>query len=240
MPRTGRTVAILQARMTSSRLPGKVMADLGGQPMIVAMLGRLRRARRLDAVMVATTVNAADDPVADAVRAAGAVVFRGDEHDVLGRYAAAAEAAGADTVVRVTGDCPLIDPAVVDDVLALFADSDCDYASNVMQRTFPDGLDTEVFTRAALVRADAEVADAFLREHVTTYIRGNAPGHPGDGFRHAHHRFAADFAHVRWTVDRPDDLARVRRLWNLLPDGFGWLEALSAATREPALLGLPA
>lgn len=238
MPRTGRTVAIIQARMTSTRLPGKVMADLGGQPMIAAMLRRVYRSRRLDAVMLATSTNAADDPVATAAAAADAGVFRGDEHDVLGRYALAADVSNADTIVRITGDCPLIDPAVIDGVVDLFAASDCDYASNVMQRTFPDGLDTEVFTRSVLRRADAEATDRLHREHVTPYIRGNVPGHPGGDFRHVHYRFAADFSHVRWTVDRPDDLDRVRRLWALLPENFSWLEALAAATRDPRLLGL--
>ncbi|MBM3491852.1 MAG: hypothetical protein FJX68_15705 [Alphaproteobacteria bacterium] len=231
--------AIIQARMTSTRLPGKVLAAIGGRPALQLMLQRLSACRRLDRIVVATTVNATDDPVVALCRQLGVASFRGSEQDVLGRLLAAAEAQGAEGIVRLTADCPIIDPAVVDEAVALFAQGDFDYVSNARLRTYPDGLDVEVLGRQALARADREARHPALREHVTPYINGRRPQWGRGEFRLGDLCFAADFSHVRWTLDRADDLARLRRLVSLLPEGFGWLQALSVATREPALLGLP-
>jgi spore coat polysaccharide biosynthesis protein SpsF (cytidylyltransferase family) len=233
-----RTVAIVQARMTSTRLPGKVLADLCGEPLLARMLGRIRRARRLDAIVVATTDRATDDPVVRLAAALGVGSFRGDEADVLSRFAGAAAAAAADIVVRLTADCPLHDPALVDEAVEGFEAGGWDYYGNAVERTYPDGLDVEVFSRAALDQAAVQARHPFLREHVTPWLNGAWPEYGAGAFRRGTMRFAADFAHLRWTVDTPADLDRVRSLWTRAPRDFTWLQALAVATREPALLGL--
>lgn len=232
-------IAIIQARMTSTRLPGKVLADIAGKPALQHMLERVAKARRVDDIVVATTVNASDDPVAALCDGLGVRHFRGDERDVLGRYRDAAAAASARTVIRLTADCPMTDPSIVDEAIRAFELGDWDYVSNVRPRTYPDGLDVEVFSRDALEKAAVAVAQAELREHVTLYINGNRP-HLGKGdFKLGSITLPGDFSHIRWTVDTSEDLARIRQLMAALPEGFGWMEALAEASRNPSLLGLP-
>lgn len=231
-------VAIIQARMTSTRLPGKVLADICGKPMLQHVIERIRRVERLDDILVATTVNTSDDPVRELCSRLRVKAFRGEEADVLGRYGDAAAYCGAEAVVRLTGDCPMIDPGVIDKAIAMFEEGTWDYVSNCNVRTYPDGLDTEVFTRAALDEAVSEARHPFLREHVTPYIRGTHPQSGRRPFRIGHVTFEADFSHLRWTVDTAEGLERIRRLVAILPENFTWLEALAAATREPDLLGV--
>ena len=152
------TLCVIQARMGSTRLPGKVLADLGGRPMLAFMLARVAPlvGRGVEEVVVATSDGAIDEPVAEVARAAGVAAVRGSEHDVLGRYLLALEDHPADTVVRLTADCPLTDPALVSEVLALHRRAGADYTSNTLIRTFPDGLDVEVMAAAALRTAAAE------------------------------------------------------------------------------------
>ena len=209
-------LAILQARMSSTRLPGKVLAPLAGAPMILRQIERLRRARKLERIVVATSIRADDDPLAEVLATAGIPVYRGDLDDVLGRFVGALDAFGpARAVVRLTADCPLADPEVIDATVARFEDSGADYASNVAEpRTFPKGLDVEVMTAAALRRAAVETRDPHDREHVTPYLYR----HP-DRFRLVGHAQAADEGAVRWTVDRPDDLAFVRAVYDALYAG---------------------
>ena len=228
-------IAIVQARMTSTRLPGKVLADFTGRPMLACMLDRVRRSARLDRVWVATTTNAADDPVAALCGNLGVPVFRGDEHDVLSRYADAARDADAGVVVRLTADCPLADPAVIDEAVGLLLTHGHDYVSNVIERSFPDGLDVEVFTRAALDAADREACSPFQREHVTPYLRTGR--YPDAGtFSVGHLRAPADFSHLRWTVDTADDLAHVTRIAERVPPSCGWLDVVALLVRRPDLL----
>jgi len=229
-------IAIIQARMTSSRLPGKVMADLAGKPLLVRMIERVWRSKRLSGVIVATTANTADDPVALCAEKLGVRVFRGDEADVLGRMQAAATLVTADPIVRLTADCPMADPAVIDAALALFAETGSDYVSNCNRRTFPDGFDVEVFSAAVLARADREARHPQLREHVTPYLRGNRPDLGCGDFRRTDLIGPADFGHLRFTVDTAADLSFVSGLFTRLPDGFGWLDAVALATRDPASL----
>lgn len=201
-----RTVAIIQARMSSSRLPGKVLMPIAGMPSILLMCARVRRARSIDAICLATSVDPTDEPLAEAVAAAGIAVHRGSLDDVLDRFAGAAREQGAEIVVRLTGDCPLIDPEVIDRVVGLVAQG-CDYASNSDPPAFPDGLDVEAMTAAALEAAAAEARLGSEREHVTPFIRN----HP-ERFRAGHLGAAVDLSALRWTVDYPDDLAAVRAL----------------------------
>lgn len=201
------TVALIQARMSSSRLPGKVLADLGGQPSILYMLSRVARAQRVDRVAVVTSSDASDDPLVAAVEAAGVAVWRGPLDDVLSRYGGAADAFGGDVILRLTGDCPLIDPAVIDAVVALREDVGADYCSNVAPPTFPDGLDVECFTRATLDRALASATTQPEREHVTLWMRSDEAG-----LHCANYQCIIDASDLRWTVDYPDDLEIVRRI----------------------------
>lgn len=206
-----RTVAVIQARMSSSRLPGKVIAPIAGRPAIVFMCERLARARLLDAICVATSAEASDDPLANCLETAGVRLFRGSLDDVLDRFCGAARNERADVVVRLTGDCPLIDPQLVDRVIEAREHGDYDYASNVDPPTYPDGLDVEVMTLAALERAHREARLQSEREHVTTYLR-TAPG-----FRRFCIGAPVDLSGLRWTVDHPDDLEFVRMLVAALP-----------------------
>lgn len=229
-----RVVCISQARMTSTRLPGKVLMEAAGQPLLAHQLERLARCRTLDALVLATTVNGTDDPVAALAGSFGVPVFRGDEQDVLGRFAGAAAMAGADVVVRVTADCPLIDPALVDRVVTAFLEAapPLEYLSLDVTR-FPRGLDTEVFTRAALDEAAATAAEPAEREHVTAHIyrrperfRVGIPLAPEDG----------TVLDQRWCVDEPADLELVRRLLGaLLPENpdFGWQDCCNLLRQNP-------
>jgi spore coat polysaccharide biosynthesis protein SpsF (cytidylyltransferase family) len=232
-----RSVAIIQARMTSTRLPGKVMADLCGKPALEHMIERVRRAELLDDIVVATTVNADDDPVSDLCRRLDIQVFRGDEADVLGRFQGAAAETGAEAIIRLTGDCPMIDPKVIDEVISVFDGGAYDHVSNCNIRTYPDGLDVEAFTRGALNEAAEKADHPYLREHVTPYIRGSNPEFGHGNFALGHVVFEADLSHLRWTLDTVDDLDRIRRLITQLPRNYSWFEALSLATRQPELLG---
>jgi spore coat polysaccharide biosynthesis protein SpsF len=231
------TVAIIQVRMTSTRLPGKVLADLAGQPLLGHMLARVRRTESLDGTWVATTANATDDPVVAFCEGQGVPVFRGDEADVLGRFAGAAAAARAELVVRLTADCPMMDPALIDEAVERRAAGGFDYLSNAGERTYPDGLDIEVFTRAALDEADREARLPFHREHVTPYLRtGLYTDIPTGRFKIGSFEAPADFSHLRWTVDTPTDLERVRAIVMGLPENYGWMDALALVTRRPELL----
>ncbi len=224
------TIAIVQARLSSSRLPGKVMLPLLGEPILTRVMRRAGRAERLDDVIVATSDEPSDDPIIDLAAAEGWPVVRGSLHDLLDRYVMAARAFDADVVVRITSDCPLIDPAVVDLTVAAFADGDVDYASNSLEpRTFPRGLDVEVIRRAALERAWREDTDPRWREHVTPFL-----------YRHPEHfRLLAvpssdPHPEQRWSVDTREDYALVRNIYDALGrDDFTWQEALAVVDAHP-------
>jgi spore coat polysaccharide biosynthesis protein SpsF len=230
-------VTIIQARMTSSRLPEKVLADICGKPSLQIMLERISMSTSVGKVVVATTINTSDDPIVNLCNKLGYKTFRGDEFDVLGRVLQAAEAESAEVVVRLTADCPMIDPDVIDEVVTAFSINNHDYLSNTIERTYPDGLDVEVMSINTLREAHKKAVAPFLREHVTPYISGKRPDLGAGDFRIDQIRFAADFSHIRWTLDTKEDLQRIRSLVSKLPEDYHWLQALSIATREPDLLG---
>jgi spore coat polysaccharide biosynthesis protein SpsF len=215
--------------MGSSRLPGKVLMDLGGRPLLAQLLGRLRRAQRLDEVVVATSDLARDDPVAALAEAEGVRAVRGDERDVLARMTSAARESRADAVVRVTADCPLIDPGVVDRVVAELLEhpDGADYASNILRRTYPRGLDAEALWTDVLVRAARLGRSPEAREHVTWFLYRERP----DLFllRSVEDGDPAT-ADLDWSVDTAADLELLRRLWPLAESGASWRE-LAAASR---------
>ncbi len=206
-----RRVVVVQARMTSTRLPGKVLADLAGRPMLERQLERLARCERADEIVLAVTDNDADAPLVELARRLGLRWFRGSEHDVLARYTGAARDADADLVVRVTSDCPLIDPVETDAVIAALEErrGSCDYASNRLEPHLPRGLDTEALWRDALERTDRLATSAPAREHVTWFCYAERP----DLFLLHSVRRPVDAHDLRWTVDTPEDLAMVRRLY---------------------------
>lgn len=200
-----RTVALIQARVSSTRFPGKVLEDLAGLPMIVFMVERVRQAATLDDVVVVTSTDASDDSLAQVLARHRIACFRGDLHDVLARYAAAAAHEQASEIVRLTGDCPLLDPSIVDRVVTARRQAGVDYASNIDPPTYPDGFDVEVFTSAALARAHSEARLPSEREHVTPWMRTAVAG-----MRRVNCQAIADFSSLRLTVDYPDDLRAVR------------------------------
>jgi spore coat polysaccharide biosynthesis protein SpsF len=227
------TVAIVQARMGSTRLPGKVLQDIAGRTMLARVVERASRCRSVDAVVVATTTGAEDDAIVETCRSLGVAVVRGSREDVLDRYYRAAKGRDADPIVRLTSDCPLLDPEVMEEVIALFRKEKPDYASNVTVRTFPQGLDVEVVSLAALTTAWREATEPFERVHVTPFLYR----HP-ERFRLANLTAGGDYSAHRWTVDEPRDLEFVRAIYvRLGADGrFGWRSILDLLWREPELL----
>ena len=221
-----RVVGVIQARVGSTRLPGKVLLDLAGDAVLARCVNRTRRAQALDEVVMATTAKPADDAIVDLCAERGWPCFRGSEEDLLDRYYQAAVAYQADVVVRITSDCPLIEPEIVDRVVREFLERqpDVDYACNVLpQRTFPRGLDTEVMRFDVLERAWREDLNPAWREHVTPYIQR----HP-DLFRIHGVTNEVDYSHMRWTVDTPEDLAFVRRIYDHFGhDRFSWRDVLA-------------
>ena len=203
-------LAILQARMTSSRLPGKVMAPVLGEPMIGRQIERLRRARRIHRLVVATSTDPSDDELAAYCQELEVEVLRGALDDVLGRFVAALNRhPKATTVVRLTADCPLADPEIIDKVILHHQDSRADYTSNTLgTRTYPHGLDVEVIRPKSLREADERAEDPYEREHVTPYIYRRP-----ERFRLAGVARHKSLAKLRWTVDHPEDLAFVRDVY---------------------------
>ncbi|MBF0594167.1 MAG: glycosyltransferase family protein [Candidatus Omnitrophica bacterium] len=205
--------AIVQARMSSTRLPGKVLKDILGRPMLCHLIERLKRSRLIQKIVVATSVKQIDRPILEAAESCGAATFAGSEDDVLDRYYQAARFFQADPVVRITADCPLIDPRVTDQAIAYFLANreQIDYVCNAAPPTYPDGLDTEVFSFAALEKAWKLAAERTDREYPTMYIFRNR-----GIFRVANVANDRDVSHMRWTVDEPRDFEFVSRIYEAL------------------------
>ncbi|OXE37074.1 MAG: flagellin modification protein FlmC [Phenylobacterium zucineum] len=206
-------VAILQARMSSSRLPGKVLMPLAGRPMITRQIERLSRCQRLERVIVATSTDPSDDPLYSQLSAVGVDVFRGSLGNVLARYLACAQhfdLSGA--LVRLTADCPLIDPMVVDQAIDMQKTTGADYVTNGQHRTYPRGLDVEVFPLSILEDVGARARDAYDQEHVTPYIYH----HPEIYTRRDLVNLAGNDSHLRWTVDTPEDYTFVAKVYDML------------------------
>jgi len=232
----GKVAIIVQARMGSTRLPGKVMERIAGRTVLELVLTRCRAVPAAGHVVCATTTKADDDRIAQVAGALGAIVVRGDERDVLGRYVIAAREVDADTVMRVTSDCPLIDPEVCAAVLNLRAAVDADYTANNMPPSWPHGLDCEAFTRNALEAAHAEAEAPEDREHVTPWLR-RAPG-----LKRANLPIGGpSCADQRWTLDTPEDLAFLRSLADAMGDRFataGWREVLAVLRDRPDIVAI--
>ena len=229
-----RAVAIIQARMSSTRLPGKVLADICGQPLIQRIIDRLRATPGIDLVVVATTTEPSDDVIANWCVAHSLPVFRGSIEDVLDRFWQCAQRYKAEFIVRVTADDPLKDPEIIQHALALCASApEIDYASNTLQPTYPEGLDIEVVRYSALEKAANEATLPSEREHVLPYIWKNP-----DRFELRSFSMKPDLSHWRWTVDKPADLEMVRSIFTQFSDQplVGYREVISWLHDHPEIL----
>lgn len=225
-----RIVAIVQARLGSTRLPRKVLRDIAGKPMLDRVMERVDRSRCIDAIVVATTTNPADQPLIEYCLAKGWLLSRGSERDVLDRYYFAAKEYHADIIIRITSDCPLVDPELIDEVVNVLLEQPAiDYASNSLEpRSYPRGLDAEAFRRSALAIAWAEDKNPATREHVTPMLRSSP--------RFQRVRVSSDNDHssLRWTVDTPEDLRVVEWIYQQLGgSGFSWREVLQLLEEWP-------
>ena len=222
---------ILQARTGSSRLPGKVLAELAGRPMLEFLLERLMRCDSVDRCILATTELAEDDCLAELGDSLGLTVVRGSQQDVLSRFVLALEHTAAPIIVRITGDCPFVDPGLLGEMIKEFCSKEIDYYSNCVQPTYPDGLDIEIFTRRVLLLAQAECSDPVQREHVTPWIR------EFDSCQIGHKRNHFDYSSMRWTVDEPEDLHVVRAVVAHFGgcSDFSWEQVLELALQQPQL-----
>lgn len=226
-----KVVAIVQARMGSTRLPNKVMKPVDGVPMIELLLSRLSRACEVNQIIVATSIDPRNQPLIAHVQQLGYACEQGSENDVLERFVLAARAHQADIVVRITGDCPLVDPELVDAAISRFKGAGVDYLSNVSPPSYPDGLDIEVFTFAALERAQRETDKPFDHEHVTPYLRESGK------FATANMQHDEDVSSLRWTVDEPADFAVIEQVFRHFHPrtDFTWIEVLELQRKQPQL-----
>lgn len=204
-------VAIIQARIGSSRLPGKTMKHILGKPMLWHLINRLKQSQLIEKIVIATTNNAKDETILEMAKELGIDSYAGSEDDVLDRYYQAAKKYNAEVVVRITADCPLIDLHIVDKVIQRFLEGDCDYATNALIRTYPDGLDVGAFSYTVLEKVWKEARWSSEREHVTSYIYKNP-----DKFRLASVQNDIDLSHLRWTVDEDSDLEFVKQVYEHL------------------------
>lgn len=231
-----RIICIVQARMGSSRLPGKVLKEICGRPMLDWVIRRAVRAISIQKIMVATTVSPGDDPIHDYCQSNGIACYRGSEFDVLDRYYQAALCGEADVVVRLTADCPLIDPDLIDKTVNALLAQNADFAANRLpppyHRTYPIGLDVEVATFSALQHAWKNASESYEREHVMPYLYD--PAH-GMTFVVVDHE--TDLGELRWTVDTPEDLEFIRQVTRKLScrDDFSWLDVLNLLDKFPEL-----
>jgi spore coat polysaccharide biosynthesis protein SpsF len=251
-----RVIAIIQGRMSSSRLPGKILADIAGQPMLRRVFTRTSRATTVTEPIFATTIDPSDDPVAEYCDFSGIPFTRGSLYDVLDRYYQAAQHTKADYVVRITADCPVIDPTLIDDVVTTLLEDEYDFACNRLpppwHRTYPIGLDVEACTFKGLEKAWREANEPQHREHAMPYFYEGvelstvnqqlSEGISPRGFRIAVLNHIADFGDYRWTVDTPEDLEFIRQIYSRFAgrDDFTWKEVLDLVHTEPTLIGINA
>jgi spore coat polysaccharide biosynthesis protein SpsF len=234
-----RVVCTIEARMTSSRLPGKVLMPAAGKPLLEHMIERLRRAERLDAIVVATTDHPSSDPIVELAERLGVGWHRGSEDDVLARVLGAARDHDADVIVETSGDCPLIDPRLVDLVVERFLAGGVDYCSNNLERTYPRGMDAQAFRTDVLAEVDRLTDDPADREHVSLYIYEHPERYRLSTVRSGRPELGA----IRLTVDTPEDLALVRAIFDELyprdPE-FGLDAILALLAERPELRALNA
>ena len=224
-----KVLAIVQARVSSTRLPGKVLKKVNGKPLIEILFHRLSKSKKIDEIILATSESSENDSLANLIKKRGYDVFRGSENDVLGRYFEAANKYQPKSVVRITGDCPIIDPAIIDEVISLYEKENANYASNTNPPTYPDGLDVEVFSFYSLKEANKKAKTSREREHVTPFIRAN------NKLKNINLSNDTDLSKERWTVDDPEDLLVIENILNhFVPElDFSWNDVLELKKTHP-------
>lgn len=233
-----KVVCIMQARVGSSRLPEKVLKEIAGKTVLEHDVDRLKRVKRIDEIVIATTVEEKDYKIVDESKRLGVKFFRGSEEDVLSRYYFAAKENNADVVIRVTSDCPLLDSEITDDIIKFYLDNypKYDYVSNTLDRTYPRGLDTEVFSFKALEKAFNEAKEKFEREHVTPFIGGN-----NNVFSNYQFKDNEDNSHLRLTLDTDEDLELITEVYSELYDideNFGLKDIVNLFKKRPELIDI--
>ena len=223
MEQSVKTIIISQARMGSTRLPGKVLLKINNKELLKIHLDRLKKSKKMNEIIVATTINIEDNEIESLCENWGIKVSKGSQDDVLDRFYQAAKKANADWVVRVTSDCPLIDPVLIDDIISLAHKTDVDYCSNVLIENFPDGQDIEVFKFSALKKAWENALLKSEREHVTPYIRNNCDIQGGNLFVAQNFPCTSDYSKVRMTVDEQKDFNLIEKVVNDLGTEETWL-----------------
>jgi len=236
------TVAIIQARIGSTRFPGKVLEDIGDEPMLWHVYERTRCASLVDRMIVATSTKHGDDAIATFCEERDIEYYRGSEEDVLDRFYQAATEADADSVVRLTADCPLLSPPVIDRVIRTYQSSDAEYVTNILKYTHPDGLDIEVFDFEALAVAWEEASEPEEREHVTPYIQESnhfSTKNVENVLDLSVYEFVDEDTILRWTVDYPEDLEFIRAVYDQLTASGHWVfdqqSVLELLNRAPEL-----
>ena len=224
--------AIVQARLGSSRFPEKVIKDLNGRTMIEFLIERLRRCKDINEIILATTKNNEDQILQDIGEKNNIKVFRGEVEDVLSRYFNASLETASENIIRITGDCPLIDPEIISFTIKEYLDNNYDYISNAYPPTFPDGLDIEVFSKKLLEETHFKCKNSLFREHVTPWMRENSLIKKGT------FESKEDFSSMRWTVDEPEDLDVIRFVVNQFngKSNFTWLDVLKLEKNFPEVL----
>lgn len=224
--------AIIQARMGSTRLPGKIMKEVNGKPLLLHQINRLKHSNLIDQIIIATTIKKQDDIIEDFCKKHNLSFYRGSENDVLARYYEASEKFGGDVIVRLTSDCPIIDPDIVDKTVQYYLENQFDYVSNTIERTYPRGLDTEVFSKATLYQAYEKAMLPRDREHVTTYIYT----HP-DYFSIGSVKGIKDYSKYRWTVDTEEDYILIKHIleyFKMKEEKFRLKEAVQLLENNPS------
>lgn len=226
-----KTICIIQARMNSTRLPGKILMKAGGRTLLENVLIRVGQAKKIDKIVIATTNQKEDDATEKLCKKIGVDCFRGSENDVLDRYfKCTMKYSEFDNIVRVTGDCPLIDPKIIDEVISLFVESKSDYVSNALEETYPDGMDIEIFKRKVLEEAFHKAMMSSEREHVTLYIRNNPK------FKKINLESKYDFSHIRLTVDRKEDFEVIKFLIENSNVDDSYMKYISLLTKNPKIM----
>ena len=226
-----KNLCIIQARFGSTRLPGKVLIPIGDKVLLEHVVARVNQANRIDKIIIATTNNKPDDVTEKLVQKIGIECFRGPNEDVLGRLWQCAEKyLEFENIIRITGDCPLIDPRVIDEVIEFFEKEKVDYASNVLVETYPDGMDVEIFTRRALQESAKKAKLPSEREHVTLYIRNNP------NFSKANFAHKENLSHFRLTVDNQEDLEVIKFLIENSTPTASFQEYISLLIKNPDIM----
>ncbi|OBA01905.1 acylneuraminate cytidylyltransferase [Paenibacillus polymyxa] len=225
-------VAIIQARMGSTRLPGKVNLNLLGVTVLERVVERIKKVKQISKVVVATTDLTIDETIVNLAHKAGVEVYRGSESDVLKRYYETAVTHNADVIIRITSDCPVIDPMIIDQLIKNYITGSYDYVSNTIERSYPRGLDAEVFSFASLEKAHLEAKSTEQREHVTPYIYQNP-----DRFSLLSVTYPKDFSNYRWTLDTTEDWELIQQIYTYFKDrdSFDWQDVLELMETCPEI-----